>query len=405
MKGTALKISACLFAVVTGMIAIAILLHVKSIKELSPALMEEDHRVEETLSVYEDWKKRYVKAADEGYYISYNSSHDTVSEAHGYGMLIFAAMADHDSSARQHFDGMFQYFKSFPSSENSALMAWKQVRGSDGRMEDMQPEKTSSAADGDMDIALSLLIADQKWGSREIDYKQEALQIIEALMESVVDQEDWILLLGDWADKGDMQYRKATRSSDWMPGHFYAFYQATGDSRWMNVYEKTIAIMQDLYEKHSPATALMPDFAAKEEELFLPVEAQFLESPYDGDYYYNACRYPWRAAAGLAVKEDERLRSMITKLNEWMKKETGGNPESILAGYRLDGTPVSSHSDLAFTAPFTAAAYAVEGDSSWHQDLWNTVADENYEGNYYDETIRLLVMLQISGLDNHDDLF
>ena len=44
--------------------------------------------------------------------------------------------------------------------------------------------RTSSATDGDMDIAYSLLLADKQWGSDgEIDYLKQGKKVIDAIME------------------------------------------------------------------------------------------------------------------------------------------------------------------------------------------------------------------------------
>ena len=50
----------------------------------------------------------------------------TVSEAHGYGMLIAVSMADYDSEAKDLFDGMVRYYLAHPSQIGSHLMAWQQ---------------------------------------------------------------------------------------------------------------------------------------------------------------------------------------------------------------------------------------------------------------------------------------
>ena len=50
----------------------------------------------------------------------------TVSEAHGYGMLITVSMAEYDTQAKYYFDGMYRFFKAHPSDIGSHLMSWQQ---------------------------------------------------------------------------------------------------------------------------------------------------------------------------------------------------------------------------------------------------------------------------------------
>ena len=125
----------------------------------------------EVARLYKEWKAKYVKQnpnASDQYYVWYNDddwsqegdSDDkiaiTVSEAHGYGMIITALMAGKDKDAKTYFDGMYRYFRKHPSSNNKDLMAWRQGM-KDGKIIDISG--ANSATDGDMDIAYSLILA------------------------------------------------------------------------------------------------------------------------------------------------------------------------------------------------------------------------------------------------------
>ena len=111
----------------------------------SPSVLCADSRSaqelsEETLQYYEDWKDTYLKtdpyvSGEVQYYVfygdeTYEEAHSTVevtvSEAHGYGMLIAALMADYDSEAQDIFDGMYRYYLAHPSHIAPHLMAWQQ---------------------------------------------------------------------------------------------------------------------------------------------------------------------------------------------------------------------------------------------------------------------------------------
>ncbi|KHF35574.1 Endoglucanase precursor [Paenibacillus sp. P1XP2] len=164
-------------------------------------------------SKWNSWKAAYLKPAGTGkYYVKYDSNGDTVSEAHGYGMLATVLMAGYDSNAQTYFDGLYKYYKEHPSDNNPYLMAWKQNSSF------QNIEGADSATDGDMDIAYSLLLADKQWGSSgSINYLQAAKNIINAIMESDVNQTQWTLRLGDWAT--DSKYKDATRPSDFMLNH------------------------------------------------------------------------------------------------------------------------------------------------------------------------------------------
>ena len=94
---------------------------------------------DETLDFYDYWKDKYVVqnpyTSETQYYVFYGDQTYaqagyevpvTVSEAHGYGMLIAASMAEYDSEAKEIFDGMYNYYKAHLSEIGPNLMAWQQ---------------------------------------------------------------------------------------------------------------------------------------------------------------------------------------------------------------------------------------------------------------------------------------
>ncbi len=151
---------------------------------------------EETVDFYDYWKEKYLAqdpyVQDETqYYVFYGdetfaetgySVPVTVSEAHGYGMLIAASMAEYDTDAKEIFDGMYRYYRSHLSEIGPNLMAWQQ---SDNGTAIINSSGADSATDGDLDIAYALLMADSVWGSDgEIDFKQTAIDVINDIMKS-----------------------------------------------------------------------------------------------------------------------------------------------------------------------------------------------------------------------------
>ena len=134
------------------------------------------------LSYYYGWKNNYIRTMhDTLKYVLYTTEQRadnavTVSEAHGYGMIITALMAGADNDAYDTFVRMYNYYKQHPSEITPELMAWQQ--NSSG--EDI--DGPDSATDGDIDIAYSLLLADKQWGSDgEINFLQEAKNMINAI--------------------------------------------------------------------------------------------------------------------------------------------------------------------------------------------------------------------------------
>ncbi|MWV43306.1 licheninase [Paenibacillus sp. HJL G12] len=382
---------------------------------------QSEMQIDATVSrLYDEWKKKYVKPnpyvkASEAsqYYVWYadgdwfEKEHDealnvdynaiTVSEAHGYGMLITALMAGHDSQAKAYFDGLYRYFRAHPSSINPDLMAWKQ--GDTGQAI-VDVDGVDSATDGDMDIAYALLLADSQWGSSgKINYMAEAKKVIQAIMKNDVNHTEWTLKLADWAADSDAKYGHATRPSDFMLQHLKDFEKVSGDRNWGLVVDKTYAVSRELFTKYSPNAGLLPDFVVKKGSGYAPAEPEFLEGETDGDYSYNSSRIPWRIGTDALITGDVRAKEQVNTLTKWIRKTTNNDPSNILAGYKLDGSaPLEDYPDLSFTAPMMVGAMLDSSHQNWLNALWDyNAAVSTEEDVYFGNTLRLLSMIVVSG--------
>jgi endo-1,4-beta-D-glucanase Y len=322
----------------------------------------------------------------------------TVSEAHGYGMLISVLMADFDPNARAVLDGMVRYFHDHPAKSDRGLMAWNQIKGC-GNARDVAGD--TSASDGDLDVAYALLLADRKWGAGSVNYRKEALEIITAIGKREIDTDSQFVRIGDWVDDAEeRQYATTTRSSDFMVSHFKTFADVTDDDTWYTVRDETYSIIDAIRGKYSPQTALMPDFIVGLPTTPRPAGANFLEGPNDGAYSWNAARYPWRIAVDYLLNDDQRALAALRPLNSWIKRATNGDPANIADTYQLSGKPTaqSGRDAVAFVSMLAVSASIEAGNQSWLDALWRdmiarTINDEDYYGN----TLKLLAMITITG--------
>ncbi|HEX5063609.1 MAG TPA: glycosyl hydrolase family 8 [Kofleriaceae bacterium] len=341
---------------------------------------------------YDHWKADYLRAGcgTGRYYILSGGGHQTVSEAHGYGMLVMALMAGHDPQAKTIFDGLVHYYQDHPSEIVPSLMSWAQ--GSSCQ----NVEGVNSATDGDLDIAYALLLADKQWSSGgAINYRALAGEIIDGIRDGEVDTGTNYVQLGDWAHT-DGEYGAATRSSDFMPAHYESFAAITGDTSWRQIRDRSYAIMSTMQNQFAAQTGLLPDFIADAATMPRPVNPGFLEGATDGQYGYNACRDPWRIATDYVVNGDPRSKTIAQKMTTWIRQRTGNDPDAILPGYSLSGTGNGNYLDLAFVAPFGVAAMVDGGNQSWLDSVWDTTV-AHYGDGYYQDTIALLSLITMSG--------
>ncbi|WP_440098872.1 glycosyl hydrolase family 8 [Streptosporangium sp. H16] len=352
---------------------------------------------QKVVDYYQRWKAAFVKQnCGNGWYqiISPDADHPYVAEAQGYGMVITATMAGADPDAKKIFDGLVKYVLAHPSSITPGLLAAEQntscqsVNGGD------------SATDGDLDVAYGLLLADRQWGSSgTYNYRQLAINHINAIKAGEVNATTKLMKLGDWSSAGD-QYYWISRSSDWMIDHFRAFRKATGDTTWDTVrtnHQNLIASQQSTY---APNTGLLADFVVNTNTTPKPAPNQVLEDANDGKFWWNACRDPWRIGNDAVTSGDTRSLAAARKLNTWIKGKTGGNPNNIAVGYSLNGTQISGGSEPAYFAPFAVAAMTDSGSQAWLDALWNKMLSTPFTASdYYSTSIQLQVMITVTG--NH----
>ena len=373
--------------------------HTEYSNHIKPSQYSQEELDQQVKTFYDGWKNKYLKQGceDDQYHIHFASGNTvTVSEAMGYGMLIVPLMAGYDENAQTYFDGLYRYFRAHPSHIMPNLMAWKQITGC------VDADGPDSASDGDIDIAYGLLLAHAQWGSGgSINYFQEAILVINDIMgndpsEGDINQNYFSIKLGDWITSGS--YMNGTRTSDFIMDHFRAFSCAAKDTNWNAVVNKCYDLIGDMQTNYSPETGLLPDFIEDLDTSPRPADPDYLEGDLDGNYSYNACRDPWRMASDYLINGDERAKTAVIKINRWLLESSGGNTSNIYAGYYLDGTKAVGWSDNSFTAPFTVGAMLDPDNQEWLNKLYSKIISANIaNGGYYDNTLKLLSMITISG--------
>lgn len=384
-------------------------------KVIMPSHLSQKKLDEQLVEFYLQWKQEYLVTVENSdpvqMYVFYNRERIAepkeavcCSEGQGYGMLISAFMADFEPDAKTDFDALYQFYKAHPSNSTPEFMAWQQIE-TGGRIVNTPDGGEYSATDGDMDIAYALLLADQLWGSEgPIDYRGEAVSLIEALMENAVNPEDSVLKLGNWVKAGDPVYANSTRLSDFMLEHIrvFASYDSQNADQWEVVYNKMTEVINEQYQSGGK-TGLMPDFMVKDlNGTYVPAEPGFLEGEHDGDYHYNACRIPWRYSMDYIIGGRATVKNQLDSLNEWLKKASDGNPENIKSGYNVKSEPYGEsyeeYGDLCFIAPLMVSAMIDPVNQEWLNRLWDDTAEYSIkDANYYDNSLKLLAMITASG--------
>ena len=367
-------------------------------------------------------------------------SHLTVSESHGYGMMILVYMAGSEAklglepkqwiygceSLKDYYDAMLRTVMAFPSvinnpdisDDENKLFAWE-LKGypRDGANQTGYIEKdgfkfapftrletSSCATDGDMDIIYSLLLADKQWGSDgAYNYKAYALEMLKCFWKYCVHQKYHTLLLGDWAHARKDETGDATRPSDFILSHLKVYAEADPSHDWQLVIDATYHVMNDIRtaeNEQGNITGMLPDFVIRGENKWEVPKGNVLEGDTDKDFAFNACRVPWRQATDYLLYGNTKfvdktmLDDIIIPLDNHAKNI--GNLDNF-GPFQMDGSLTDIEDSHLFTPPFLLTACARANDQEWVNRLWDWHGFDEYQGDCYADYIKFLVMLTASG--------
>lgn len=343
----------------------------------------------------------------------------SVSEGHGYGMLLLTSMAWNQwldsASAKADMDALVEYWKAFPSNSDPRLHAWQQwATGIDVNTGLGEPtglynrpnNEANSATDGDLDMAYALLVAEQLWpNAQPWNFGDQAQLLLDAIYDNLF-TDNLNMLVGDWVRPGTQLYR-ATRPSDFMVQHFQTF--ARHDRQqgraefWTDVADNLEAIS---LAAQAPESGLLPDFLLHDAQgNYARPGAQVLQSDMDGHYYYDAARVPWRLSVPGLYGKPTTVSEVPMTIARFYRQASGGQPSRVWPGYYLDEARLNQAiqtdwTDITFVGPLLAAtALSNEPETQiWRDTLYNYLVNEPMSSHYYyGNSIRLLSLITALG--------
>lgn len=340
---------------------------------------------------YQTWQKAYLRGNNKQKFVKTNTgkTQQTMSEAHGYGMLITVMAAQQGFGSQKNFDQLTRYYLSHRISQDNALMAWRQNE-KNGKMVSTKVERTS-ATDGDLDIAYALILADEKWGSKgEFKYNDLANQLLNAIQKREMNSTTNLPKVGDWATSESTA--NIVRPSDLITAYFRKFASYTQDGSWTKVAQSSQNTLKKLSGQEK--TGLMADFVTVQGANLKTgqVQAKQVASKYDADYAFNACRIPWRVAYDYQLSHSQVSKAILQKMNQFFESE-----KKITAIYTLDGKALENYSNAAFTAPVVYAAQTLS-DQTLEERYSSALTAEISKNNYYPSTIQMAVLLASGSL-------
>ncbi len=321
------------------------------------------------------WTQDYVVQHKDTAYV--NSSPQTkqtmvLSEGQGYGMMIEAYRY---LASETRFYKMYRYYMDHRE-KNSQLMSWRQIKKKGKWHNDH-----NSATDGDIFIAFALLLADQRWHTTY--YKNQAVRLMNDILRDEYNPQTGCLTVGNWANSKSDFYH-LFRTSDVIPTCFDAFYQASGNKRWLQVKRTMLKRLNQLSHQHK--SGLVPDFAWVNSKTAVPVKGKITESHNDGSYAANACRVPMN----LAFSKDYLAKNTLKRMLKFFSKQ-----QTVLAGYTLKGHPLNDFQSATFSAPIYVAVnnHRNKGFDNLFMSQQYVLTKRVPNNNYYDAVLTTLAAI------------
>ncbi|HKB53638.1 MAG TPA: carbohydrate binding domain-containing protein, partial [Ramlibacter sp.] len=152
---------------------------------------------------------------------------------------------------------------------------------------------------------------------------------------------------------------------------------------------------------YSPGVGLMPDFIVGTDTTAPYPSPGYMGdgNAYEDDYWWNACRNPWRYASDYVLSGDTRWKTVTGRIVNFFQSQVnaaGGDVTVIGTGYGLNGSKITGGNDCAYMAPIMLGACIDSSYQSLVDALWNWNAARPVTG-YYDSEIQLLSMAVAAG--------
>jgi endo-1,4-beta-D-glucanase Y len=285
----------------------------------------------EVQTMYESWRSEWTESCGDGRVrVRWDDPGKTVSEGIGYGMLLAASWQD-----RETFDGMLAYYQSHLNA--NGLMGW--IGDCNATDDD------GAATDADLDVAMSLLMADCIWPDGT--YGVEATSVINALDTTVLmdDGGHQFLCAGDgWGPDccGNPSYQT--------PAYYRAFAAHVPEAA--DTWNQAAADSYYYLDKYvNSTTGLMPDW--------MDPDVLQCDAKDPGDWHgWDASRVPWRVTTDYTwwdIPEAQQYAALVAGFVAGQ-----GGVASTCQGYALDGSNCSGTPVTTFAGSFATSAIAVD---------------------------------------------
>ncbi len=296
---------------------------------------------------------------------------ETVSEGQAYGMLMLAYL-ENDAAGPVSMQYLLNFVNNHINS-GLGLMNWKVTctgNTSDGN---------GPATDGDLDMALALLQAEKRWPG--YGFGNRAATFIDNIL--LYEADGCGLRPGNWGGC----YSGRTNPSYMAMSYFTTFKCARNDSAWDDV--KAGCYNQNTYWLKN--YKLPPDW------IYASTGALCTDGSCPDQYYYDACRVPWRFSLDYLWNGNSMAQSMCTKIvNNF--KSTDPAPSTMLDFYTAStGARGGVNHNAAFVGPAACGAMVDSAHQTWLDAAYSNVKSMAMS-EYFKDSMQILSLMVMTGV-------
>lgn len=310
------------------------------------------------LEEYAAWKAAHVEACANGSLVVVDTGF-VRSQGIAYGMLLSAAMADQPL-----FEGLWKSYQDHL--DKNGLM-----NAATAKCEAPGNNSAGSQTDADLDATMALLQAASRWPSSPAGYlsKAESLAAKIVQFETEMCNGRRILRPGDAYGGCSDPANALVKPAYFAPGYYkiFAHYFVTQASTWLALRDASYQLFA-IYQARM--NNLVPDSSG----------------PDGGDdgsqYWYEACRTPWRVAVDYAWSGDTRARIFMQNVSSWVDLH-GGLPAA------------APQQNSAFVGAFALAGGYDQAKFDGYMSGW--LEADLLDTPYYQGTLRVLYLLVAAG--------
>jgi endoglucanase len=246
---------------------------------------------------------------------------------------------------RATFDNTFQWTKDNMQHDNDKLFSWlfgKRADGTYGILDDQGGN--NAATDADVDIAVALLFASERWGDPK--YLYDAVDIIDDIWDKEVAlvNNKPVLTANDLA--GNASPTVLVNPSYFAPYAYRLFAQVDSKHDWEGVVASSYEILKQSsrssLDKQS-TSGLVPDW------LEINKATGVIQAPASAslttNYSYDAMRTPWRIALDWKWHGEPQAKEFLQQLN-FLEKEWDANGK-LYSTYAHDGAVIGRNESAA----------------------------------------------------------